>query len=245
MARRVSKDPDVRRDELLDAALALCEEVGYENLAVEAITTRAGVAKGTFYYYFRNKDAVVTALAERFGQALFAHLDATMSTLTGTGLERLQAFMRVSSDYKLANMDHSLSFLPFLYHPHNAAVRTSLYDEWGRHTLTFLAQLLTLGAADGSFDIDDPDTTATVVLALWIDGGNRMWDRALAAPDEDAFVDILVRTGRAIWTAQERVLGLAPGTLAIPLTPEMFTGIREPFLAALRKTGRSSTKEHS
>ena len=32
MARRVSKRPDVRRDEMMDDALRLCIDVGYEPL---------------------------------------------------------------------------------------------------------------------------------------------------------------------------------------------------------------------
>lgn len=54
-----------RRDDLLDAAQELFTEKGVAATAVSEITSRAGVAKGTFYLYFASKDHVVAGLHER------------------------------------------------------------------------------------------------------------------------------------------------------------------------------------
>lgn len=71
---RVTKAPDVRREELLDVALKLCMSVGFDAMSVEQITATAGVAKGTFYHYFRSKDDLEAQLVRRFGESLLAHL---------------------------------------------------------------------------------------------------------------------------------------------------------------------------
>ncbi len=73
---RITKDPDVRREELLDIALDLCRTQGFDALRVEQVVQRAGVAKGTFYHYFASKDAVLEALVQRFGEGLFGQLNA-------------------------------------------------------------------------------------------------------------------------------------------------------------------------
>ncbi|MFP4016782.1 MAG: TetR/AcrR family transcriptional regulator [Halanaerobiales bacterium] len=62
---RISKDPDVRMNEILDAAEKLFAEKGYDNTTVGSIVEEVGVAKGTFYYYFDTKESIITALVER------------------------------------------------------------------------------------------------------------------------------------------------------------------------------------
>ncbi len=52
------------RKRLLDAALAMFSDKGVEATAIEDITERADVGKGTFYRHFGNKEAVVAALIE-------------------------------------------------------------------------------------------------------------------------------------------------------------------------------------
>ena len=52
------------RQRLKEASLALFIESGIENTAIEEITERADVGKGTFYRHFTNKEALATALAE-------------------------------------------------------------------------------------------------------------------------------------------------------------------------------------
>jgi AcrR family transcriptional regulator len=54
-----------KRQALLDAAYALFLERGAAKTSVSDITTRARVAKGTFYLYFQDKDAVLQALLGR------------------------------------------------------------------------------------------------------------------------------------------------------------------------------------
>lgn len=54
------------RKALLDAGVAVAEEHGLVGLSVNRVVARAGVAKGTFYVHFADRDAFVDALHERF-----------------------------------------------------------------------------------------------------------------------------------------------------------------------------------
>lgn len=62
-----------RRRELLAAARASFEELGYGAATIAEITRRAGVSRATFYVYFASKEQVFAVLAEqvrdRFTQA--------------------------------------------------------------------------------------------------------------------------------------------------------------------------------
>ncbi|WP_240376346.1 TetR family transcriptional regulator [Bacillus piscicola] len=53
---------------LLDAAVVVMQEKGFEKASVSAITKQAGVAHGTFYTYFTAKNEVIPALAENIVQ---------------------------------------------------------------------------------------------------------------------------------------------------------------------------------
>ena len=50
------------RANLLDAARAVVSEDGYEALRVEQVVAKAGVAKGTFFAHFKDKDALMEQL---------------------------------------------------------------------------------------------------------------------------------------------------------------------------------------
>lgn len=57
--------PDERPDAILDAALAVFTEIGYDRATVEEIACRARVSKGTVYLYFPSKKAMIEALVEQ------------------------------------------------------------------------------------------------------------------------------------------------------------------------------------
>lgn len=61
---RITKDPEVRRKELIDIAIYLFAKKGYENTSVSDIVTHADVAQGTFYYYFKSKEEILDAILE-------------------------------------------------------------------------------------------------------------------------------------------------------------------------------------
>lgn len=63
------------REALLDAGHALAETEGLAGMSVNKITARAGVAKGTFYLHFADRDAFILALHARF----YEHIDAAIA----------------------------------------------------------------------------------------------------------------------------------------------------------------------
>lgn len=63
------------RRKLLDAALAVIRRKGYAATAVDDLCTTAGVAKGSFFHHFKDKEALAVAAADYWSTttgALFA-----------------------------------------------------------------------------------------------------------------------------------------------------------------------------
>lgn len=217
--KRVTKDPGVRRDELLDVAWELCRRDGFDAMSVDQLTQAAGVAKGTFYHYFASKDAMLEALVQRFGERLFEQLSAAMATVSGNGEQRLRALMEAAAGYKIAAAD--LAYATFLYSDSNIALRHRLFAAWRERAREVLAPVMALGQADGSLDVVDVDGTTGLVLLLWFDAADQLWERALRAPDTDAFVAAMLGGGRCIYRAQERILGVPDGSYTLPDGPEV------------------------
>jgi AcrR family transcriptional regulator len=61
--QRLSKD--VRREQLLAAALRAFSKGGYHSTHVDHVIREAGVARGTFYLHFKSKHEVFAALVDR------------------------------------------------------------------------------------------------------------------------------------------------------------------------------------
>ena len=54
-----------KRIQLIDAAIDVIRENGFEATSVSQIVQKAGVAQGTFYLYFQTKNELIPSIAER------------------------------------------------------------------------------------------------------------------------------------------------------------------------------------
>src|ERR1043165_7962466 len=72
--RRITKPAAERRREIVDAALKLFSERGYQETTVQDIAAEASLATGSVYIYFPSKEAVLYAINERFYDGLTERL---------------------------------------------------------------------------------------------------------------------------------------------------------------------------
>ncbi|HWZ31408.1 MAG TPA: TetR/AcrR family transcriptional regulator [Bryobacteraceae bacterium] len=87
---------------ILDAALELFREEGFDHATMRDIATKAGVATGAAYYYYPSKDAIVMAFYQRACQEMQPRIQVALDQ-TG-GLEaRLRELIRVKLDYFVPN----------------------------------------------------------------------------------------------------------------------------------------------
>jgi len=67
--------PEKRREQLIDAALSVIVEQGYEGVSIESIARMAGVTRPVIYDHFANLAALLQALIEREEAYALAQLD--------------------------------------------------------------------------------------------------------------------------------------------------------------------------
>jgi AcrR family transcriptional regulator len=66
----VQKRGQQRVEEILDAAESVFGEMGVEAATTNAIAERAGASVGSLYHFFPNKDAILSALAQRYAESM-------------------------------------------------------------------------------------------------------------------------------------------------------------------------------
>ena len=96
---RTVKDPEERKAELLDTAMRLFAEKGYDNVSVRSVAREAGVAPGLAYHYFDSKqrlfDAAIAHYAEECSEGMRAVLDDRGLSLD----EKLEGAIAVATDH--------------------------------------------------------------------------------------------------------------------------------------------------
>ena len=73
----MTKAPRRTRERILERSLQLFNELGEPGVTVAAIAEDLRISPGNLYYHFANKEAIVTALFERFDAEIGALLDET------------------------------------------------------------------------------------------------------------------------------------------------------------------------
>lgn len=82
-ARATAADRAARRRAILDAALAEFSAHGFATAKLDAVARRAGIAKGTLYLYFTDKEALFRGLVEENITPIFADADTLVADAPG------------------------------------------------------------------------------------------------------------------------------------------------------------------
>lgn len=154
-----TKPPEERRGEIMRAARRLFLEKGVAATTIEQITTRADVAKGTFYLYFSSKEDVLAALADRYGDELLVKIKAEIAEKPeGDWKGKLAAWARASVAAYLDSIRlHDILFYGSRPPTHEGLVDNVLIDH--------LFELLQAGAEAGAWSVEDPRFTAVFLFS--------------------------------------------------------------------------------
>jgi AcrR family transcriptional regulator len=73
-------DPEQRRAEILQAAFACFSERGFAATRMEDVAARAGIAKGTVYLHFPDKEALFTSLVSGVASPILGQVETLLAT---------------------------------------------------------------------------------------------------------------------------------------------------------------------
>jgi AcrR family transcriptional regulator len=161
---RIVKDAEVRRTEILDTAQYLYYSKGYEQTSIQSIIDEIGIAKGTFYHYFRSKQDLLDALVGRIADQTVRNLVPMIDDDRISALEKFNRFISDSVEIKFENRNVLRTFMQVYYQEDNALMRERVQIESIRRVAPLLAKIIHQGVAEGDFVVAYPEICAEIVM---------------------------------------------------------------------------------
>jgi len=93
---------ELTRNTILESALQLFRDKGFDATTMRDIAAQAGVALGAAYYYFDSKDAIVMGFYERAQEQMAPLVEESLANAKGLH-DRLHAIIRVKLEYFAAD----------------------------------------------------------------------------------------------------------------------------------------------
>ena len=155
-----------RSGEILDAAERLFTRFGYRRTVMDDVASEAGVAKGTLYLYFTNKEALFRAIQARtleLGRELCAAAEARGGSLTDRLYGYLNAWFGMMHE-RYGGSDH-LSELSLARSSVSADIARAGDDDYAARLIALLCSAERDGIADVARVGLEPAAIAAAMIA--------------------------------------------------------------------------------
>ncbi|HGG05096.1 MAG TPA: TetR/AcrR family transcriptional regulator [Aliiroseovarius sp.] len=197
---RIVKDPEDRKLEVILTAERLFKERGFKETSVDAIVQEMNVAKGTFYYYFKSKEAVLEAIVNR---TLDQVVEMAQQVADAPSLDALSKMEMLLPDSHIGGED-TTEKAEYLHLPDNRELHEITNIQTILKLSPVFAQIVEQGNEEGVFKVARPLETIQFLLAssqFLLDGGLFDFDEQELRQRRLSMQDMI-----------ERSLGAAPGS---------------------------------
>ena len=157
MKTRIVKQPDERKSEIIKTAGRLFLQKGVHNTKISEIVETIGVAKGLFYYYFKSKDDVISAVIEHF----ISELDVVLSNILSSDINYYKKISKFIDTYvQIRRMFNKNS----CNNNDNDNFSYILLKKSNNLILSYLKLLISTGISKGLLRLRYPDETVTMLV---------------------------------------------------------------------------------
>ncbi len=188
---------EFRRREILAAARAVFSRHGYWRSTMEDVAAEAGLAKGTLYLYFHNKEEIYFAALEEELRKIQARVQAQVARQTEPRA-RLQAWVETA----LACAEEHRDFFKIFFSEFNHLFFSPLSALEGRLRRLYMTgiktveQILEEGMRRGVFRRTEPRKTALLVIDLvrgLVEARLLGWSRSRLERDTEFLLRFVIR----------------------------------------------------
>ena len=159
--------PD-RRQQILEHAVVTFARHGYERASIAHVCDEAGIARGTLYQYFDDKQALFRAVLAEYAAKITAYMQpATLADFGGQlnrdGIERFlnARFERI---YALVHSERAVYTILFKEALAKNAETEDVVEGIRKAFIALMSSEMRLAASVGLLAVDDPEFTAGFVL---------------------------------------------------------------------------------
>ena len=173
------KDPEIRRAEIMDAAMLLFMEKGYANTTTQDIVDKVNISRGLLYYHFKNKEDILYCLVERYSEKLLRDIHVIVNDDDKTAIEKIRAFIDatiISTDnvsaegtelQKTVDLEENRYMLDKL--SHKLIEKLTIYFE----------KIINQGISEKVFSVKYPLETAEFLMTAYVFASNNISIRYL------------------------------------------------------------------
>ncbi len=218
MARHVKPDEyAAHRKKILDAALQLMHDKGYERMTIQDVLTELQMSKGALYHYFDSKEALLEGVVESMGESVSAALRPAVDDPYLNAIDKVRAYFEVSTAWRSRHVAAVTTTMRLWRDDSNALPRQKMSEQSMRSTTPLLESIINQGCREGVFDTEHPHEAAIIVTGM----GLHLADAIIDAIDADGTGPLgaggpRAQSVMAAYTdAFERILGAPSGSLEV------------------------------
>lgn len=152
-----------KNDQLIEAAYELFLEEGFDAVSIQEIADRAGVAKGTFYLYFHDKDELKEAIIAQKSNELFQR---ALAALRQTGIVDFESQIIFVIDYVLDILEHNQDALKLIAKNLSLGVFSHQVNEFFSDQKTDVIKSLTDAAERSRVRLKNPEVLLYMIIEL-------------------------------------------------------------------------------
>ncbi len=154
------KKGERRKQELLQIAYRMFLQKGYEETSVDEIISQAGIAKGTYYYYFETKEQM---LEEVIGMMIEQEMQAAEQILQ-TDLPVPQKIVGIITSLRPATAESPIE--EALKKPENIIMHGKIQKKLIESVTPLLSKVVEEGIAEGIFACDHIPERVRMLLVI-------------------------------------------------------------------------------
>ncbi|MED1420942.1 MULTISPECIES: TetR/AcrR family transcriptional regulator [Bacillus] len=158
--------------QIIDAAVITIAENGYHQTQVSKIAKQAGIADGTIYLYFKNKEDILISL---FQEKMANFIEKIKEVIAGKQTAAEKIFMMIENHFRILSQNPKLAVVTQLeLRQSNQELRRRINNVLKEY-LDFIEQILREGVESGEFAPDLDTRIARQMLFGTIDEIATTW----------------------------------------------------------------------
>ena len=150
-----------KKDQILDTSLQLFMKKGFDATSISDILSQLDIARGTLYYHFESKEAIMDAIIERLLNQVLEKIEKLM---TNDSLSQAEKFMGFFASINLTQLTGDEEIVDYFNQPQNALFHEKSNRLLIKKLSPVLAQIISEGMESGLFDTPYPAETAELIL---------------------------------------------------------------------------------
>ena len=157
---KVSKEYNEKRNEILDSSERLFTVYGYDKCTIKNILDDVGIAKGTFYYYFKSKEELLDSIIDRVIEMVVEKVQEIAINQELSPAEKLiYAILSMKVESEIDN-----EFMDRLHKPENALIHQKSLTLMVRRITPILDKIVKEGIKERVFKTEFPTQYIQIFL---------------------------------------------------------------------------------